>query len=82
MAYTSEELRTTSERAGIPLDYLTRLVAADDHDPQDPDGNHVLLKKLVVVFDHHVAKCFASPDPVGALRQFGFEETADALAEA
>jgi hypothetical protein len=79
MAYTEDELHELSRRAGVPLGYLQRLMAAEDPDPQDPEGNNILAKKLTIVFDHHVAKCLASPDPVGALRQFGFEEAADAL---
>jgi len=82
MAYSTDELRETAERAGMPLDYLMRLQAAEERDPQDPDGNHTLQKQLTVVFDHHVAKCLASPDPVGALLQFGFTETAEALNKA
>ncbi|MFB6675621.1 hypothetical protein ACFCWG_24985 [Streptomyces sp. NPDC056390] len=79
MAYTEDELRELSRRAGVPQEYLQRLMSAEDHDPQDPEGNNILTKKLTIVFDHHVAKCLASPDPIAALRQFGFEETADAF---
>ena len=79
MTYTADELRELSERAGVSATYLQRLMAADDYDPQDPEGHNTLAKKLAVIFDHHVAECLGSPDPIGALRQFGFEETADAL---
>jgi hypothetical protein len=79
MAYTEEELRELSRRAGVPQGYLQRLLDAEEHDLQDPEGDNVLAKKLTIVFDHHVARCLASPDPIGALRQFGFEESADAL---
>ncbi|MEV7364231.1 hypothetical protein [Streptomyces sp. NPDC091299] len=79
MAYTEDELRELSERAGVPQDYLQRLTAAEEPDPLDPRGDHILAKKLNIVFDHHLAKCIASPDPIGALREFGFSETADAL---
>jgi len=82
MAYTDDELREVSRRAGVPKGYLQRLLAAEDPDPQDPDGNNVLAKKLTIIFDHHVAKCLASSDPVGALRSAGFTEVADAIAEA
>lgn len=77
-----DELREASKRAGVPFDYLQRLAAAEENDPQDPAGNNTLAKQLTVVFDHHVAKCLADPDPIGALRRFGFEETADALDKA
>lgn len=79
MTHDVDALREASERAGVPFDYLQRLAAAEEFDPQDPEGNNTLAKQLTVVFDHHVAKCLAGPDPIGALRQFGFDESADAL---
>ncbi|MFJ8929207.1 hypothetical protein ACIRLA_21780 [Streptomyces sp. NPDC102364] len=69
-----------AERTNLPFDYLSRLLAVEDFDPQDPGGNATLAKQLTIVFDHHVAKCFASPDPISALHQAGFTEVADALA--
>ena len=79
MTHDVDALREASERADVPFGYLRRLAAAEEHDPQDPDGNSTLAKQLTVVFDHYVARCLADGDPVGALRRSGFEETADAL---
>ncbi|GGM05766.1 hypothetical protein GCM10010099_22400 [Streptomyces cinereus] len=79
MAHTEEELREASERVGLPFSYIQRLMAADQYDPQDPRSHDTLGRQLTVVFDHYIAKCLAAPDPIAALRQLGFEETADAL---
>lgn len=76
-----DAVREAAGRTGIPFGYLERLVAAEEFDPQDPDGNGTLAKQLTVVFDHYVAKCFLEPDPVGALRRAGFTEIADAVGE-
>lgn len=81
MAYNMDALREASDRTGVPFNYVERLVAAEGFDPQDPDGNNVLAKQLTVVFDHRLAKCLAGSDPIDALRQLGFTETANALAE-
>jgi hypothetical protein len=81
MPYNMDALREASDRSGVPFGYIKRLVAAEGPDPQDPDGNNVMARQLAVVFDHHLAKCFADANPIDALRQFGFTETADALAE-
>ncbi|GHH87784.1 hypothetical protein [Streptomyces capitiformicae] len=81
MTHDVDALRDASERAGIPFDYLQRLAAAEDYDPQDPGGNNTLAKQLTIVFDHHVAKCLADADPIAALRRFGFDESAEALAK-
>ncbi|KAB1979452.1 hypothetical protein [Streptomyces triticiradicis] len=78
MAYTEEELRAASEQAGLPFTYLHRLMAAE-RDVQDPDYGNTLARQLTVVFDHYAAKCLAAPDPIAALREFGFEESADVL---
>lgn len=79
MAHTEEELREAAERVGLPFSYLQRLMAADQYDAQDPRSGDTLGRQLTVVFDHYVARCLTGPDPVTALRQLGFEETADAL---
>ena len=79
MRLDADALREASERVGLPVAYIQRLAAAEDHDPQDPDGHNTLAKQLTVVFDHYIAKCLNDSDPVSALRRFGFEETADAL---
>ncbi|MDQ0842386.1 hypothetical protein [Streptomyces sp. V1I6] len=79
MNYNADALREASERSGVPFGYLMRLAAAEERDPQDPEGNAVLGKQLTVVFDHYVAKCLAEPDPAAALRRFGFTESAAAL---
>lgn len=78
MTYDMEALRKASERVGLPFGYMQRLAAADD-DPQDPAGDNTLARQIAVMFDHYLAKGLAGDDPIGALRQFGFEETADAL---
>lgn len=80
MAYNMNALREAADRSGLPFDYLSRLASVEDFDPQDPEGNTTLVKQLTIVFDHYVAKCLASADPVAALRRAGFTETADALA--
>lgn len=82
MSYDVETLREASEWSKVPFGYLQRLAAAEEHDPQDPDGNNTLAKQLTVIFDHSVAKCLADPDPVAALRRLGFTEVADALGNA
>jgi hypothetical protein len=79
MTHDVDALREASERAGVPFDYLQRLAAAEEYDPQDPGGNSTLAKQLTVVFDHYVAKCLTGPDPISALRRSGFDETADAV---
>ncbi|MFH8926409.1 hypothetical protein ACH4D4_05075 [Streptomyces pristinaespiralis] len=79
MKYNADALCEASERSGVPLDYLMRLAAAEDHDPQDPEGNTVLGKQLTVVFDHYIAKCLTASNPVAALRECGFTESAAAL---
>lgn len=79
MAYDMEVLRKAANHSGVPFGYLSRLAAAEEFDPQDPGGNNTLAKQLTAVFDHHVAKCLATPDPAAALRQLGFTEAADAL---
>jgi hypothetical protein len=66
MTHDVDALREASERAGVPFDYLQRLAAAEEYDPQDPGGNNTLAKQLTVVFDHYVAKCLTGPDPISA----------------
>lgn len=73
-----DALRDAAERVGLPFDYVQRLAAAEEHDP----GTSTLAKQLTVVFDHYMAKCLAAPDPIAALRDFGFEESAEMLAKA
>lgn len=80
MGYDVETLRAASDQSGIPIGYLTRWTAAEDFDPQDPEGNNTLAKQITVVFDHYAAKCLDNPDPIGALRKAGFIELADAIA--
>lgn len=82
MNYADDELREAAERVGLSFDYLKRLTVAAEYDPQDPRGGNTLGKQLTVIFDHHLAKCLADPDPVASLRQFGFVETADAMTRA
>jgi hypothetical protein len=79
MAYDENTLREASDRSGIPLGYLSRLLAAEEFDEQDPRGDTTLGKQLTVVFDHYVAKCLTAADPVAALKAMGFTETADAV---
>jgi hypothetical protein len=79
MAYTDDELRNASNRAGISFDYIKRLSAAADCEPSDPEWGSVTEKQIVVIFDHHIAKCFTKPDPLGSLREMGFIEVADAI---
>jgi hypothetical protein len=81
MPYNMDALREASDRTGVPFGYMERLVAAEASTPEDPDGNNVMARQLTVVFDHHLAKCLADSDPIDALRQFGFTETADVLTE-
>lgn len=81
MAYTDDELRDASIRAGLSFDYLKRLATAADYDSSDPEWNAITAKQLTVVFDHHMAKCFTGPDPIGALRRMGFTEVAAAIEE-
>ncbi|MFE1111319.1 hypothetical protein ACFW5U_36305 [Streptomyces rochei] len=75
-------LRDAADRVGLPFDYLQRLAQAEAPDPQDPEGTGTLAKQLTIVFDHYMAKCLANSDPVTALRDFGFEESAETLAKA
>jgi hypothetical protein len=82
MTHDLDALREASERVGLPFHYVQRLVEADQYDAQDPRSGDALGRQLTVVFDHYIAKCLAAPDPIAALRQLGFEETADALTKA
>jgi hypothetical protein len=79
MAHTDEELREASARSGIPFDYIMRLKAAGEPTPDDPRADNALVKQFTVIFDHYVARSLTGTDPIGALRQFGLTETADAL---
>lgn len=79
MAYTDDELHDASNRAGLSFDYPKRLSVAAECDSSDPEWGAVTAKQLTVVFDHHMAKCFANPDPIGALRRLGFTDVADAI---
>jgi hypothetical protein len=70
---------TPPNRAGLSFDYLKRLSVAADCDSSDPEWGAITEKQIVVVFDHHMAKCFAGPDPLSRLRSMGFIEVADAI---
>lgn len=78
MAYDMDKVREMAARSGLPLDYLARLNAAEST-PDDPRGEDALLRQMIVVFDHYLAKSLAGDDAASSLQAFGFVETAEAL---
>ncbi|MEU6899449.1 MULTISPECIES: hypothetical protein [Streptomyces] len=79
MAHDMEKVREMAARSGLPLDYLARLNAAEST-PDDPHGEGALLRQMIVVFDHYLAKSLTGDSAVEDLAAFGFTETAAALA--
>lgn len=79
MAYDMDRVREAAETSGLSFDYLSRLLAAESN-PDDPRGDGALLRQMIVVFDHYLAKSLTGGSPAEDLAAFGFTETAAALA--
>jgi len=78
MAYDMEKVREVAARSGLPLDYLARLNVAEST-PEDPRGDGALLRQMIVVFDHYLAKSLNGANAAEDLEAFGFAETAEVL---
>jgi len=79
MTYDTDRVREAAEKSGLPFDYLSRLVSAECT-PDDPRGEGALLRQMIVIFDHYLAKSLNGDSPAEGLAAFGFTETAAALA--
>lgn len=78
MAYDMDKVREAAARSGLSVEYLSRLVAAEST-PDDPRGDGALIRQMIVVFDHYLAKSLTGANAAKDLEAFGFTETAAIL---
>lgn len=78
MAYDMDRVREAATQSGLPFDYLSRLAAAE-FTAQDPRGDGALIRQMIVVFDHYLAKSLTGAHAAEDLAAFGFTETAEVL---